>query len=166
MSLQELLLNFKEHYQQDLKKGFEEAKKQGNIPQDVPFPDDIDVAGRFCFFGFGTQGSDHGCCGNYAGCCAFWFPLCWVHDAMCPNCGNNNPFTWLISTARAFCLKGCVPDAITQQKVKFDTSYVEADSLGGSLLNLSEAVKNRLKNNRRTFEHALFGLKTMDDYRE
>lgn len=44
-------------------------------------------------------GSDHGCCGNYSGCCLYWHPGCYVHDKMCTNCKPE----W-------FCLPGCKPD--------------------------------------------------------
>lgn len=43
-------------------------------------------------------GSDHGCCGNYSGCCLYWHIGCYVHDKICINCEPPN-----------FCLPGCVP---------------------------------------------------------
>ncbi|RKE92332.1 hypothetical protein [Ichthyenterobacterium magnum] len=45
-------------------------------------------------------GSDHGCCGNYSGCCLYWHAACYIHDKMCSDCKPS----W-------FCLPGCVPDA-------------------------------------------------------
>lgn len=44
-------------------------------------------------------GSDHGCCGNYSGCCLYIHVTCYVHDKLCTNCKP----AW-------FCLSGCVPD--------------------------------------------------------
>lgn len=49
-----------------------------------------------CWLG---QGSGHGCCGNYSGCCYYINPICHVHDAMCSDCRPS----W-------FCLPGCKPD--------------------------------------------------------
>lgn len=51
---------------------------------------------RGCIFG---QGSSHGCCGNYAGCCYFWHVGCWIHDKQCGTCSPE----W-------YCLPGCVED--------------------------------------------------------
>lgn len=51
---------------------------------------------RRCWLG---QGSGHGCCGNYSGCCYYVNPICHVHDAMCSDCSPS----W-------FCLPGCKPD--------------------------------------------------------
>jgi hypothetical protein len=44
------------------------------------------------------KGSDHGCCGNYSGCCYYFRLECYIHDKMCIDC---NP--------RWFCLRGCKP---------------------------------------------------------
>ncbi len=52
--------------------------------------------GWWCVLGCG---SDHGCCGNYSGCCLYWHPGCYVHDKMCTDCKPE----W-------FCLPGCKPD--------------------------------------------------------
>ena len=45
------------------------------------------------------KGSDHGCCGNYAGPCYFAHSICYVHDRLCTCCGS-----W-------WCFGGCRPDA-------------------------------------------------------
>lgn len=50
---------------------------------------------KWCPFG---KGSDHGCFGNYEGCCWFWSVNWLVHDVMCLNC-----------RPRWFCLPGCKP---------------------------------------------------------
>ena len=44
-------------------------------------------------------GSDHGCCGNYSGCCLYRNLFCYVHDKLCTECKPK----W-------FCLPGCKPD--------------------------------------------------------
>jgi hypothetical protein len=43
--------------------------------------------------------SDYGCCGNYAGCCYLWNPLCLIHDLHCKKC-----------KPRWYCFDGCIPD--------------------------------------------------------
>ena len=45
------------------------------------------------------SGSDHGCCGNYAGPCYYANPICYAHDRLCTCCGS-----W-------WCFGGCKPDA-------------------------------------------------------
>lgn len=49
-------------------------------------------------------GSDHGCCGNYSGCCLYRHFICYVHDRLCTNC-----------TPEWFCLPGCKPDKPQKQ---------------------------------------------------
>lgn len=46
------------------------------------------------------QGSDWGCCGNYAGNCYYAHLACYAHDAICTQCKPS----W-------FCFSGCKPDA-------------------------------------------------------
>ena len=53
-------------------------------------------ATSFCLLG---SGSDHGCCGNYEGCCYYVNPICHIHDKLCVTC-----------KPRWFCFSGCVPD--------------------------------------------------------
>jgi hypothetical protein len=43
-------------------------------------------------------GSDHGCCGNYEGCCLYKHILCYIHDKICVNC-----------VPKDLCLPGCKP---------------------------------------------------------
>jgi hypothetical protein len=47
----------------------------------------------WCILG---QGTDLGCCGNYAGCCWYWSTTCFLHDVACLNCEP----AW-------FCFTGC-----------------------------------------------------------
>lgn len=49
-------------------------------------------------------GSDHGCCGNYSGCCLYVHPICHIHDKMCIH--------WKPAW---FCLPGCKPDKPQKQ---------------------------------------------------
>ena len=42
----------------------------------------VAVAGFFT----NLRGSDHGCCGNYAGRCIYANPLCYAHDRLCTCC--------------------------------------------------------------------------------
>lgn len=53
--------------------------------------------GWYCIMGCG---SDHGCCGNYSGCCIYWHIGCYIHDKQCTECQPPK-----------YCLPGCVPDA-------------------------------------------------------
>lgn len=143
ISLQELLLSFRDFYREDLEKGFLLAQKEGKIPQAVSFPEDIDELGRFCFFGGGLQGSDHGCCGNYSGCCAFWHPICRIHDELCTRCDH-----W-------YCLWGCVPD---KAMVPVEPPRTIEDELGDELLNLRKKFESDLAN----FTKIPFTVATLD----
>lgn len=100
VSMQELLLNFKDYYRQDLEKGFELAKKAGRIPPEEVFPEFIGKLFGLCLFPFSlfAKGSTHGCCGNYRGPCFCWNPICWIHDKACKCCGKR------------LCFSGCKPD--------------------------------------------------------
>ena len=40
-------------------------------------------SGWWCVLGCG---SDHGCCGNYSGCCLYRHIICFIHDNYCTNC--------------------------------------------------------------------------------
>lgn len=46
------------------------------------------------------QGSECGCCGNYAGPCYYWSKICLAHDYACQSC-----------TPRWACFSGCVPSS-------------------------------------------------------
>lgn len=60
------------------------------------YKENISSKAATCLLG---QGSSHGCCGNYSGCCYYINPICHIHDAMCSDC-----------KPRWFCLPGCKPD--------------------------------------------------------
>lgn len=55
--------------------------------------------GWYCPIGCG---SDHGCCGNYSGCCIYRHLACYVHDKICIDCEYED-----------FCLPGCKPGLVT-----------------------------------------------------
>ncbi len=69
----------------------------------------LKTKGSDCWFG---KGSDHGCCGNYDGCCYYTHIACYVHDKMCTDC-----------KPRWFCLSGCIPD----KKLKEDSKRLEQE---------------------------------------
>ena len=61
-------------------------------------------------------GSDHGCCGNYDGCCLFNAILCWVHDKHCTFCWPS----W-------YCLPRCVPDIEFKDPFDIETNLDPTD---------------------------------------
>jgi hypothetical protein len=70
---------------------------------------------RGCPFG---QGSAHGCCGNYSGCCWFWNVHCLVHDLLCINC-----------KPKSFCLPGCKPGYVLQINPQIEFNGYNFDNL-------------------------------------
>ncbi len=65
-------------------------------------------SGRISAFRF-PQGAECGCCGNYAGPCYYWSPVCLAHDYACQTCLP----VW-------FCFGGCVASSCTGNTISWE----------------------------------------------